>query len=57
LAVDIAKLGGAKEIWCIFDNTASGAAAANALDLKRRMQDLQAAQGPFGGEPPKGVHL
>ena len=27
---------GAKEVWCIFDNTASGAAAANALSLLDR---------------------
>ncbi|NUQ20170.1 MAG: DUF72 domain-containing protein [Gemmatimonadaceae bacterium] len=28
---------GAKEVWCIFDNTASGAAAANALSLLDRL--------------------
>lgn len=27
----------AKEVWCIFDNTASGAAAANALSLLERL--------------------
>ena len=27
----------AREVWCIFDNTASGAAAANALALLRRL--------------------
>jgi uncharacterized protein YecE (DUF72 family) len=29
---------GSDEVWCIFDNTASGAAAADALALKARMQ-------------------
>jgi uncharacterized protein YecE (DUF72 family) len=33
LAADMIK-SRAKEVWCIFDNTASGAAAANALALK-----------------------
>ena len=27
------------EVWCIFDNTASGAAAANALDLQRLLEE------------------
>lgn len=27
------------EVWCIFDNTASGAAAGNALDLQRRLEE------------------
>jgi uncharacterized protein YecE (DUF72 family) len=40
LAGEIVTLA-AKEVWCIFDNTASGAAAANALDLTRRMQHLR----------------
>jgi uncharacterized protein YecE (DUF72 family) len=29
-----------REVWCIFDNTASGAAAQNALDLQARLADL-----------------
>jgi uncharacterized protein YecE (DUF72 family) len=32
-----AEAGGA-EVWCIFDNTASGAAAGNALDLQRLLE-------------------
>ena len=28
----------AEEVWCIFDNTASGAAAGNAIDIKNRLQ-------------------
>ena len=36
LAADIKK-SRAKEVWCIFDNTASGAAAANALALKSHL--------------------
>jgi uncharacterized protein YecE (DUF72 family) len=35
------------ESWCIFDNTASGAAAGDALSLLRRL----GAGGPAGGEP------
>jgi len=27
----------AKEVWCIFDNTASGAATANALEIQTRL--------------------
>ena len=32
LATAIRQLASADEVWCVFDNTASGAAAANALD-------------------------
>jgi uncharacterized protein YecE (DUF72 family) len=31
--------GAARERWCVFDNTASGAARANALDLRERIGD------------------
>jgi uncharacterized protein YecE (DUF72 family) len=34
----------ADEVWCIFDNTTSGAAAANALELQRRLDQA----GPNG---------
>jgi uncharacterized protein YecE (DUF72 family) len=37
LATHIAEAD-ADEIWCIFDNTASGAAVGNALDLKLETQ-------------------
>ena len=30
---------GVEDAWCIFDNTASGAAAANALDLQRLLEE------------------
>ena len=30
-----ADLGEGREVWCIFDNTASSAAMGNALDLER----------------------
>ena len=33
-----AEAGGA-EVWCIFDNTASGAAAGNALELQRLLEE------------------
>jgi uncharacterized protein YecE (DUF72 family) len=42
LAADIVEAD-AREIWCIFDNTASGAAAGNALGLKQRIQLLLGA--------------
>lgn len=29
-----------RDVWCIFDNTASGAAAQNALDLRARLADV-----------------
>jgi uncharacterized protein YecE (DUF72 family) len=28
----------ARDVWCIFDNTATGAALGNALELKRSLQ-------------------
>jgi len=37
LAASIRHEGAADEIWCVFDNTASGAAAANAVDLSQRL--------------------
>jgi uncharacterized protein YecE (DUF72 family) len=40
----------AEEVWCIFDNTASGAAAANALELGRLLDD--AAIGGVGFAQP-----
>ena len=38
LAASIGHVGSADEVWCVFDNTASGAAAANALDLSERLR-------------------
>ena len=38
LATSIRRVGSAGEVWCAFDNTASGAAAANALDLSERLR-------------------
>ncbi len=32
-----------RPVWCIFDNTALGAATANALDLRRRLEGLEGA--------------
>ena len=40
-AMDRHRQGGA-EAWCIFDNTASGAAAANALELERMLRPSRA---------------
>lgn len=45
-----------RSVWCIFDNTASGAAAGNALDLQQALhQTVQAVQaglsGGSAGEP------
>ena len=36
------QLGGSGERWCVFDNTASGAAAADALRLKQRFDEPSA---------------
>ena len=36
LAADLKRASG--EVWCVFDNTVSGAAAANALDLAQRLR-------------------
>jgi uncharacterized protein YecE (DUF72 family) len=38
LATAIRQLVSADEVWCVFDNTASGAAAANALELSERLR-------------------
>jgi uncharacterized protein YecE (DUF72 family) len=35
-----------REIWCVFDNTASGAAIENAWDLQRRLSDSGQWSGP-----------
>ena len=37
--------GSAAETWCVFDNTTSGAAAANALDLRALLAGKKAASG------------
>jgi len=38
LAIDITQAHEATAVWCIFDNTASGSAIVNAVDLTRRLQ-------------------
>lgn len=38
LAHEVQQIQGARDIWCIFDNTASGAAIPNALELTRLLQ-------------------
>ena len=38
LATAIRQVVSADEVWCVFDNTASGAAAANALELSDRLR-------------------
>jgi hypothetical protein len=37
LAATIPNLPAAQEVWCIFDNTASGSAIENALELRDRL--------------------
>ena len=37
-AAEITKWAGAADVWCMFDNTASSAATANALDLSAMLQ-------------------
>jgi uncharacterized protein YecE (DUF72 family) len=44
LAARIAGLSSQGEVWCIFDNTASGAALPNALDLLARLSAVPAAR-------------
>ncbi len=41
LASDIATRHASRDVWCIFDNTASGAAAENALSLTRELGDIR----------------
>jgi hypothetical protein len=44
LAASIGHVCAADEVWCVFDNTASGAAAANALELSERLRDEASSQ-------------
>jgi uncharacterized protein YecE (DUF72 family) len=37
LAATIGKIATAEQVWCVFDNTASGAAIENAWELRERM--------------------
>jgi len=37
LAASIGKISTAEEVWCVFDNTASGAAIENAYELRERL--------------------
>jgi uncharacterized protein YecE (DUF72 family) len=40
LAAAIARIQTAEEIWCVFDNTASGAAVDNAWELRERLTNM-----------------
>ena len=37
LAETITRISGAEQVWCVFDNTASGAAIENAWELRERL--------------------
>ena len=37
LAATIGRISAAEEVWCVFDNTASGAAIENACELRERL--------------------
>ena len=37
LAATIGRLSTAEQVWCVFDNTASGAAIENAWELRERV--------------------
>jgi uncharacterized protein YecE (DUF72 family) len=43
LALRLASLAPSARAWCVFDNTASGAAIGNALELKRKLADVKLA--------------
>jgi uncharacterized protein YecE (DUF72 family) len=38
LAATARSLSSAEEVWCVFDNTASGAAIENAWELRERLE-------------------
>jgi uncharacterized protein YecE (DUF72 family) len=40
LAAQLASLVAGARVWCIFDNTASGSAAENALELTAKLRKL-----------------
>ena len=37
LAASIGSMSSAEQVWCVFDNTASGAAIENAWELRQRL--------------------
>ena len=37
LAATVRRMSSAEEVWCVFDNTASGAAIENAWELRERL--------------------
>ena len=39
LAATVRSIATAEEVWCVFDNTASGAAIENAWELRERVTD------------------
>jgi uncharacterized protein YecE (DUF72 family) len=41
LETTLRHVGGAEEVWCVFDNTATGAAIENAWDLRERLTEVQ----------------
>ncbi len=57
MAAAVAEAARRGPVWCIFDNTGRGEAAANALDLRGLCQQLAAQEGGAGeGEAPGRVH-
>jgi uncharacterized protein YecE (DUF72 family) len=45
LSTTARSVAGASDVWCIFDNTASGAAIENAWNLNDRLDDLELDEG------------
>jgi uncharacterized protein YecE (DUF72 family) len=55
LAEDLQRLSSRAAVWCIFDNTASGAALGNALELISRMEAIQPSTKAFTAKDAKGA--
>ena len=46
LAVKVVRAASSTEVWCIFDNTGSGSAAGNAIDLRELLSSLLPSDSP-----------
>jgi uncharacterized protein YecE (DUF72 family) len=46
-----AEMSHAREVWCIFDNTAAGAAVENAFEMREIIASLQETRDPTASAP------
>ena len=51
LEMTVRSIATAEEVWCVFDNTASGAAIENACELRERLRVVTASGAPCPARP------